>query len=554
MKNFLIPFLSILFMTSSYGQITFTKTPLNMQLISRDLATNTGEITIEGSVNNNGSNYQSIEVEILRDNVLINTISNNLTYVSDIASFNFNFSITAELANYSIRIYGKNNDVKTLEKEIVDIVSGDVYIIQGQSNAEARQFNGNADIYQNNFIRVYGGGFFDSSTPLEWYLGQGNGTGYTAGNVGQWGLKLANSIVNSTNIPVAIFNGANNGISLSFFLAPNDYMKSVNSNYGRLYYRLNHSGLKNNVRAILWSQGESDAVSSGTASLYKDKFLQLKNSWLTDYPNVEQIYIFQTKNSCDMPIEGLMIIKETQRQLADENSNITIIPTAAMTHHSDNCHFPLVNGYEMFSDRIYPLINRDLYGVATSLDIDSPMITKASLSNETTLMLETNSTTDLEIATIAENFEFSANIPTTITNINVLDNKIILSLSNYPGLDDLKISYLAQGQGLSGNFITNANGLELICFYQFPVESSTLSLENISNFNKNIKLYPNPTSQFILISGIENEENYIIYNTLGIEMIKGIISDNEKIEIKNFPNGFYFLKFNNGNTLKFIKE
>ena len=32
------------------------------------------------------------------------------------------------------------------------------------------------------------------------------------------------------------------------------------------------------------------------------------------------------------------------------------------------------------------------------------------------------------------------------------------------------------------------------------------------------------------------------------------IDDNEKIEVANYPNGFYFLKLENGNTIKFLKE
>jgi hypothetical protein len=68
------------------------------------------------------------------------------------------------------------------------------------------------------------------------------------------------------------------------------------------------------------------------------------------------------------------------------------------------------------------------------------------------------------------------------------------------------------------------------------------------------KIYPNPTSDFIKISGLNNIENYTIYNVLGVEIKKGIVSNNEKIDIKNLTNGLYFLQFKIENTLKFIKE
>ena len=198
------------------------------------------------------TNYQSIRIDIFRENTFSNSVSENLNYLDGIADFNFSIPIVSELANYSLKIYGENSGMETLEREINDIVAGDVYIILGQSNAEARMFNGDADIYQNNFIRVFAGGYDTSSNLLnnmQWSIGQGNGNRNTLGNTGQWGLKLANTIVNSANIPVAIFNGGHGGKEINFFLAPSNYQTSLSSNYGRLYRRLNTSGLKDHVRA-----------------------------------------------------------------------------------------------------------------------------------------------------------------------------------------------------------------------------------------------------------------------------------------------------------------
>ncbi|MDO5969196.1 T9SS type A sorting domain-containing protein, partial [Flavivirga aquimarina] len=100
--------------------------------------------------------------------------------------------------------------------------------------------------------------------------------------------------------------------------------------------------------------------------------------------------------------------------------------------------------------------------------------------------------------------------------------------------DDL---YIAE---ISGNRISKLN-------------LGTLSInENIEV--SNIKLYPNPSPDFIQISGLPRTENYTIYNILGTKISSGIISNNEKIDIKKSPNGLYFLKFENGNTFKFIKK
>jgi len=80
---------------------------------------------------------------------------------------------------------------------------------------------------------------------------------------------------------------------------------------------------------------------------------------------------------------------------------------------------------------------------------------------------------------------------------------------------------------------------------------STIDLE----FNKKIKLFPNPSSDFLQISGLTKSESYKIYNIIGSEIIvSGNISNNETIDIKNFTNGLYFLKFNKGDALIFLKE
>ena len=262
----------------SFGQVTFSTVPLDKQLVGRDLITNKGNIIIEGEVDNSVNNYNSIEVEVYRDNILYSTANETLSFTSNIATFNFNLEIQAELINYSVKIYSETGGSLTLEKEIVEIVAGDAYIILGQSNAAARQWPGNssANGFIDNYIRVYASGTDNSNdliTNNAWYIGQGDGIQNTNGNTGQWGLKLANSIVSNTNIPVAIFNGADDGKVIAFFQAPVDYQTSQSSNYGRLYYRINKTGLKNYVRGFLWSQGPRDAIDNNVTTIYyKNEF------------------------------------------------------------------------------------------------------------------------------------------------------------------------------------------------------------------------------------------------------------------------------------------
>lgn len=69
-----------------------------------------------------------------------------------------------------------------------------------------------------------------------------------------------------------------------------------------------------------------------------------------------------------------------------------------------------------------------------------------------------------------------------------------------------------------------------------------------------IKLFPNPSSDFIRISGITKTENYSIYNILGAKVKSGTILNGEKIDIRNVKKGLFFLKFESGEFMKFIKK
>jgi len=434
-------------------------------------------------VNSSGEtfeSYDSLVLELYKNESLIDTFNENLEYNEGEANFEFIITIDSELSSYDIKIYTEKNGAIELKKTVNEIVSGDVFIVQGQSNAAAVQYSGSSNSYQDNYIRVYSGGYTSSNGLLnddQWYYGQGDGNENSGGNTGQWGMALGKMILDELQVPIAIFNGAHGGQPVSFFQAPEDYSVSTNSNYGRLYYRLNKSGLKNAVRGVLWSQGEADSFTNGlTTNGYKIAFNTLKNSWLNDYPNIEQIYIFQTRDcNCGTSSTGRLNIKEAQRQLAVEYENINIMGTTGMVPHSDYCHYPFVNGYEKFANRIFKPLMRDLYGYSYNDEIDAPMILSANLSDSQTLVIQTNSsnlTTNTNnnsnlLTKISSDFVLTNANGVGISSFEVSEGTLILELNGNPGSDPL-ISFVGQYSDLSDN-ITNLSGLEMICFSYFPI-------------------------------------------------------------------------------------
>ncbi|MDB2322082.1 tail fiber domain-containing protein, partial [Flavobacteriaceae bacterium] len=434
------------------------------------------------SPTNLDSNYSEVYVELYKNNSLLETYNQELSFSSDQASFEINIEINSELSKYSVKTYAINNAEAAMIKESEDIVCGDVFIVQGQSNAEAPSYNGSSSGYDSDFIRVYANGNSSSSSVInnnQWYYGQGDGNSGTNGNTGQWGLVLAKKLVDELNIPIAIFNGAHGGQPISFFQRPANYQSSTNSNYGRLYYRLNKSGLKTHVRGILWSQGEADSFSGGlTTEQYKNEFENLVGFWQEDYPSIEQYYIFQTRDcDCGTSESGRIKIKEAQRQLAVNSDNISIMPTTGMTTHSDNCHYPFTNGYEKFGTRIFKPVLNNIYSVEYSEEINAPMVTDIQLSNSNglniiittdaeSLMINTQDTETL-LQKVSNDFVLTNANNVSIIGVEVQGSSIMLMLDGDPGTDAI-ISLYGRHDNLEDN-ITNSAGIELVCFGNYCI-------------------------------------------------------------------------------------
>lgn len=544
--------LSLLFWANfCLAQVNFTQFPLHKQLVGRDLSNNLGSVRIEGSVDFTGANFQKIYVECLRDGVLYATQQQSLDGSLPQDDFAFVFQIPAELANYTFRVYGLDGVNALLLAEANEVVAGDVYIIEGQSNAEAPRRSDSCYMYESPFIRVYAGGMPFENNLLNnnnWYYGQGDGNRFTNGNTGQWGLKFAREIVDKYQIPVAIFNGAHGGKEIAFFQRPIDYSTSVASNYGRLYYRLNKTGLKEFVRAVLWSQGERDG-SPGigtTTDSYKAMFLALRDAWYEDFPAIQGLYIFQSRNGCTAPMHDIMEIKEAQRQLAMENSDIQIISTAGLDFFNDNCHFNFVGGYEEFAARLFALVDRDIYGASIPPDSDSPLILNAYLMGNNTVRVETNAVA-LSGTPLFNEFLLTDANGATILNAYCAGSSYYLELDSDPG-DSAKISYLGPNPGLSGNHITNSLGIELICYYRYPITAQSIMANEVVSI-ENLTVYPNPANDVLLIKGTQHAD-YEIVSPTGQVVLRSAAPE---LSVAHLPNGVYFLKVNSETSLQIAK-
>ena len=254
-------------------EIEFTTLPQNHQFYPRDLVSNSAAVRVEGQIVTEG--YDLALLKVFRDNSLDVVLAQPLEYQFGKASFSFSPEIHAELAAYDIELHLTANGFVELAHRVEDLVAGDVYLINGQSNAvAAKRGDQSANVDQSPFVRSFGTSSTlaeDTGSDLRWYIAEGDEK-FTSGAIGQWGLRLGRLLMDTHHIPIAILNAAHGGKQLSFFQRNDSDPMDRTTNYGRALFRTTAAGVRHAVRALFWYQGERDAVLETTANTYRILF------------------------------------------------------------------------------------------------------------------------------------------------------------------------------------------------------------------------------------------------------------------------------------------
>lgn len=96
------------------------------------------------------------------------------------APFSFTIELESGLYSYDLAISAIGEDFSTTLAEVRNIVSGDVYLVQGQSNAVAPDYyvEGLANQHQRSWIRSFGTSSWyphEVAEDLEWHIADGKG-------------------------------------------------------------------------------------------------------------------------------------------------------------------------------------------------------------------------------------------------------------------------------------------------------------------------------------------------------------------------------------------
>lgn len=516
--------------------VLLSKAPKDAQLFQRSLETNQGKATLSGKVPAT-SGYELLELRLYQEGILLDALPRPLDFsTADTLDFTLEVPIPAICKNHRLELWGrqKNTGGYIQERVFHDLVAGDFFIINGQSNAiaSASPFPEDLDPFTRSWYQPFGWGPLNLSFP------------------GQWGGRLARQLRDSLDIPIAIFNGATGGVNILSYLR-ND-QNPDEGNYGALRQRLEAAGYDRKIRAVLWYQGEADAWGQ-PISYYNGNLKALQKAWIEDY-QIEHLFLFQMRyRSCSSP---LPIVLEAQRQFALEDTLASVMSTTNAAH--DSCHYEYYEGYQSLGARMANLVLHTLYGKNIT-DALAPNPKKAWLYHKKRIAIAVENTDTLfQIGMPWVDFRLEGST-TTITGGQVSADTIFLDLSDSLAFLP-RVSYLSH-PGKAPDWIVNRRGVGLLAFYDFPVDSmpvDTTPVDTMTHVGIKIpgpilekaplKVFPSPAHDLITVQwpAAFPAEELLVFDQQGKQILRQGITRSASFQmaIHHWPPGLYALRLN----------
>lgn len=304
-------------------------------------------------------------------------------------SYALSHALKPGLIKYMIEFGTKTGDVETVLDTVDDLVCGDAYLIDGQSNAVATDVGKEDPKSTSEWVRTFGSMAGDPANARFEKWGHAVVRSRNAGQfqIGAWGMELAKRLVESQKVPVCVINGAVGGTRIDEHQRNAADPTDATTIYGRLLWRVQQAKLTHGIKAVFWHQGENDQGADGPTGgygyeTYREFFVDMAAGWKTDYPNVQKYYVFQIwPKACAMGVNGSdNKLREVQRNLPTLFSNLHVMSTLGV-RPPGGCHFPL-EGYAEFARLIGPLVERDFYGKRPTGSITAPNLLRAAFAGD----------------------------------------------------------------------------------------------------------------------------------------------------------------------------
>jgi hypothetical protein len=349
--------------------------PVDNQFYARD-DNNEGALYYNGTLTDSAD---SVFLKLYADDKLVKSESQKLNADK---SYAFAIKLNAGLVKYKVEFGTKSGTSEKIQQTVSNLVCGDAYIIQGQSNAVGYNYENTdkrQDLTRTNspWIRSFGGNGEAGGDPLTGGWGNAVVERLTPSSpdrihfISAWGMALAKKLVADTKIPVCILNGAVGGTRIDEHM-PDHVRNAGQPNkerpiYSNLKQRVIAARLSHGIRGVLWHQGEADQGFDGPdncygCEMYETYWLDLTAAWKQDYPNLRHYYLFQIwPNACSQGgTRNSDKLRDVQRRLSRLYSSLSVVPTLDIPSGA-NCHFK-TDDYEKMGLLMAPLLERDIHG------------------------------------------------------------------------------------------------------------------------------------------------------------------------------------------------
>ena len=388
-------------------------------------------------------------------------------------SYAFAIKIEPGLVKYRIEFGTRTGGAETVLHRAGDIVCGDAYLIDGQSNALATDTREESPRVTSEWVRSYGRPRFFKEGEREnlWCKPVWKAQREHLAELGWWGMELAKRLVESRRVPIFIVNGARGGTRIDQHQRDDENPTDLDTIYGRMLWRVKQARLTHGIRAIIWHQGENDQGAAGPDGgygweTYQRYFVEMSADWKRDCPNVSRYYVFQIwPNSCSMGGGNGNMLREVQRTLPRLYSNMEVLSTLGIKPPGP-AHFPLT-GWSQFATLLQPLIERDFYGRKPAGSITAPNLKGAFYAGaaKDAIVLEFDQPVIWKDSLVSE-FLLDGK-KGKVTSGVISGNALTLNL-NAP-VQARKITYLEEMAWSQDRLLIGENGIAALTFCQVPV-------------------------------------------------------------------------------------
>ncbi|MCX6872593.1 MAG: DUF2341 domain-containing protein [Verrucomicrobia bacterium] len=397
-------------------------------------------------------------------------------------SYSLTAKLKAGLIKYKVEFVTKSGGSEKLVQTINNLVCGDAYLIDGQSNALALDTSDQSPNETSEWIRSYGGPggrgdcndwvrdrFANGKRENLWCSPFWRGPDKAA--LGWWGMELAKKLLASQKLPICIIQAAEGGTRIDEHMPNASDPVDLKTLYGHMLWRLKNARLTHGIRAVLWHQGEADQGSDGPdngydSAVYQQYFLDLSAAWKQDMPNIRHYYVFQIwPNGCSQGGGHGDLLREKQRTLSRLYSNMDVMSTLGIKP-GGGCHYPLT-GWSEFARLMQPLIERDFYGSKVPEPITAPDLKQVyyASSAKDAIILEFDQPV-IWLDSLAGQF-YLDDAKDMVAKGSVNGNVITLQLKA-PATAG-KITYLKELNWNQNDLIFGKNGIAALTFCDVPV-------------------------------------------------------------------------------------